>query len=455
MFQKKYDFDLIVIGSGAGGSVGAHFASEIGKKVAIFEKGAIGGECPNYACVPTKALLHAAHLYDSIKGASRFGIDVGKTKLDYSKVHSWKNLAVSRTGAAHGEESLRHDNITLVKKKAKFVSPHEVEAGGKRYTAAKFLIATGSSHLIPPIPGLKDVGFLTSKEAIDLNKLPESIFILGGGAVACELGQAFNLFGSNVTISIRSDKLLNKEDIEVQDLVGGLFENSGIKLLPNSNVTKVTKSGNKKIVHYKQGREKHTTEVDEILIAIGKKSVLDFEPEKAGLYIENGHIRTNAFLETNVPHIFIAGDIAGPYLFTHTGYYQSYIAVNNAFSRKKHKANYEVVPRCVFLSPEVASVGVSEKEAKERGIKVKIGIAPIAVLGRANTENELDGFVKIIADKNEHIIGASIVAPRAGEMIHQVALGMKLNAKIADLSTMIVAYPTFSEAIKLAASNIQ
>lgn len=448
--------ERIVIGTGAGGSVGAHHAAEaLGKKVAVFEKGTIGGECPNYACVPTKALLHAAHIYDDVKHSTQFGIEIGHAKLDFDKVHSFKNMVVGRTGASHGEESFQHEHITLIREKAKFVSPHEVVASGKTYSAGKFLIATGSKPAIPPIEGIEEAGYLTFKEAINLDKLPESLFVMGGGAVACELAQVFALFGAKVTVAIRSEKLLNREDIEVQDLVGAIFENNGIHILNNTTVLKVEKEDGKKRIHYKKGNETHSVTCDDILIATGKHAVLDFDPENAGVKIVDHKIRTNRFLQTTAPHIYIAGDIAGPYLFTHTGYYQSYIAAHNAFSYIKTRPDYSIVPRCVFISPEVASVGITEKEAIEKKIRYKTGIAPIALLGRANTSNQMDGFVKIIVNDDDVIVGSSIVSPNGGELIHTIALAMKLRATAYDLANMIVAYPTFSEGIKLAASNIK
>ncbi len=453
--RKKYDFDLIVIGSGAGGSVGAHYAAGKGKKVAIFEKGTIGGECPNYACVPTKALLHVAEVNETVKNAEKFGIQVDSSTVAFDRVHRYKNLVVSRTGAAHGEESFTSERIKLIKEKASFISPHEVEAGGKTYSAAKFLIATGTTAMVPPIDGLKEAGYLTFKEAIDLRELPSSLFVLGGGVVACELSQIFSSLGTKVTIAIRGEKLLNREEPEVQDLVGALFENSGMKILQKTQVIKVEKAGKKKRVHYQIGRETHTTEVDDILVATGKSPVLSFAPEKAGISVKDNSIVHNTYLQTTAKHIYVAGDIAGPYLFTHTGYYQSYHAARNAFSRKKIRPSYAVVPRCVFLSPEIASVGITEKQAEEKLIETKVGIAPIAILGRANTSSEMDGFVKIVTDMNDRIIGASIVAPSAGEMIHTIALAMHLRATSADLANMIVAYPTFSEGIKLACNMIE
>lgn len=453
--RKKYDYDLIVIGSGAGGSVGAHSAVSLGKKVAIFEKAEIGGECPNWACVPTKALLHAADVYQSAQNAETYGSIIKNVELDFKKVKDWRDLVVSRTGASHGKESFKEEHITLIQEEAKFISPHEVEAGGKTYSAHNFLIATGTTVFIPPIEGLKEAGYVTFKEIGSAKELPKSLFILGGSAVGCEFAQIFSRFGTKVTIADTVEKLLFREDKEVSDIVQALFENDGIKVLTGVTVEKVEKKGNMKVVHYKKGNESHTTEVEEILISTGKRPLLDFAPEKAGIKIDNGRLNVNQYLQTNVSHIYAAGDIIGPFQFTPTGYYQSDIAVTNMFKRQKIKPDYTVVPRAVYISPEVSSVGITEAQAKEKGIKVKVGIAPIGIVGRANTSNEFNGFVKIITDKNDVIIGAAIVSPAAGEMIHELALAMKLKAKAQTIAEMVHAYPTFSETIKIACSAVQ
>ncbi len=451
---KKYDYDLIVIGSGAGGGVGAHHARSVGKTVAVFEADAIGGECPTYACVPTKALLHAANVYTSAKSSKLFGIETEGTKVNYAAVKKWKDLVVSRTGAAHGAESFKKDGIDLIRKKASFISPHAVEAGGKIYSASKFLIAAGSKEFIPPIVDLEKVGYITFRQAIDLTKPPKSLLVFGGGAVGCEFAQIFASFGTKVTMVIRSDKLLGKEDIEVSELTKALFEQQGITILTETTALKVEKKGDKKIVHFQKKDKEYFGEFDEILIAAGKVPTLSFAPEKAGINIDKHRLSVNSFLQTNVPHIYAAGDIVGPYLFTHTGYYQSYIAAHNAFSNKKIKPDYTVVPRCVFISPEVASVGMGEQDALDKGIKLKKGIMALSILGRSNTSNEFDGFVKIVTDTRGVIIGGSIVAPRAGEMIHEVALAIKYKVKAADLADMIHAYPTYSEGVKIACSLV-
>src|SRR3989344_5054111 len=444
--RKAHDYDLIVIGSGAGGSVAAHYAASLGKKVAIFEKGAIGGECPNFACVPTKALLQSGEVLESARNAKIFGIDIKNISFDYSEILKRKNLVVSRTGTSHGKEAFEKSGVHVIQHKARFISPHEIEAGGKRYSGHKFIIATGTRVFIPQIKGLEIAKYITFREAIDLKKPPKSLFIIGGGAVACEFAQIFSIFGTKVTIAARST-LLSNEDREVSDLVTALFENRGIKVLNGVTVNEVEKKNGKKIVSYKYGGKSESVEVEEILVAAGKTPVLDLDLEKAEVKTNRSGIIVNKYLQTANPNIFAAGDVVGPYLFTHSGEYQSYVAAHNAFSYRKIRVNYNTVPRCVFITPEVASVGMSEQDAIKKGIKTKKGMAAISILGRANTSGELDGFVKVITNEKGIIIGAAIVAPRAGELIHELALAvhLKLNANV--LSGMIHAYPTYSEAI--------
>ncbi len=455
MAHKKYDYDLIILGSGAGGGVAAHYARSLGKTVAIFEKGAIGGECPNFACVPTKSLLHVVHVLETVKSAGKYGIQTSSPTINHHSVKKWKDLVVSRTGASHGVEAFHKDGIDVIRQKAVFVSSNEVEAGGKIYSAAKFVIGTGSKTFIPPITGLEDVGYITYEEAIDLVEKPKSLLVFGGGAIGCEFAQIFSSLGSKVTVVNRSDRILSKEDKEVSELVKALFENQGIAVLTNTGVVKVEKKGDKKIVHFQKDDKEYFGEFDEILIATGKVPLINFAPEKAGIETEKRKLVVNKFLQTTNPHVFVAGDIVGPYLFTHAGNYQSYIAGHNAFSTKKIAPNYKVVPRCVFVRPEVASVGMSELDVIEKEIKYKKGIMALGVLGRANTSNDFDGFVKIITDDKGVIIGGSIVAPRAGEMIHEIAVAMMAKVKAVDLAEMIHAYPTYSEGVKIAASMVE
>jgi len=451
----QFDFDLIVIGSGAGGSVGAHHAASLGKKVAVFEHGDVGGECPNWGCVPTKSLLYSAEIYKTAKEASLYGLDIPEVSFSYPKIKDWKNLVVSRTGAAHGEESFKKEGITLIKERAEFISPHEVVAKGKTYSAENFLIAPGADVFIPPIEGLETSGYITFKQAVDFAKVPKSIFILGGGPIGCEFAQIFSIFGSQVYIADIVPRLLPRDDKEAGELVQALFEDAGVKIFLNSKVVKVAQREKEKLVYYEVDGKENVVSVEEVLVATGKKPNTDFGLEKAGVTYDNKKITVNEFMGTSVPNIYAAGDAVGPFQFTHTGNYQSYVAVNNMFSENKIKADYFVVPRCTFTIPEVASVGISEDQAVEKGIKVKIGIVPISIFGRANTSNSFNGFAKVVCDQEENILGACIVSPHAGEMIHEIALAMHLKAKASDVAKMIHAYPTFSEAVKVACANLK
>lgn len=454
ILRKKHDYDLIVIGSGAGGGVGAHYAASLGKKVAVFEKGPIGGECPNFACVPTKALLQSAEVLDTAKNAKTFGITVKNVSFDYEELFKRKNLVVTRTGTSHGKEAFEKSGVHVIQHEAKFVSAHEVKAGDKLYSGHKFIIATGSKVFIPEISGLKETKYITFRQAIDFKKPTKSLFIIGGGPVACEFAQIFSIFGTKVVIATRST-LLSNEDHEVSELVTALFENRGIKVLTGVTVDRVEKKNNKKLISYKFGGKSESVSVEEILVATGKTPVLDLDLKSANVNTNHSGIIVNKYLETTSPHIFAAGDVIGPYLFTHSGEYQSYIAAHNAFSYRKIRVNYNSVPRCVFIAPEVASVGLSEATAVKKGIKIKKGLAAISILGRANTSEQFDGFVKVVTNEKGVIIGASIVAPRAGEMIHELALAVHLRLNANVLAGMIHAYPTYSEAIKIACSNIE
>ncbi|OGY30312.1 MAG: hypothetical protein A3F35_00995 [Candidatus Woykebacteria bacterium RIFCSPHIGHO2_12_FULL_45_10] len=451
----NYDFDLIVIGSGAGGSVGAHHAISLGKKVAVFEAGAIGGECPNFGCVPTKGLLQAAETYENAKAAGAFGIKIGELSFDYPKIRSWKDLVVSHTGAAHGEESFQKEGIALIREKAVLTSAHTVEADGKAYSAEFILLATGTEVFIPPIAGLEESGYITFKEAIDFTSAPKSIFILGGGPIGVEFAQIFSTFGSEVYLCDTLPRLLAREDQEMGELIGALFQKRGIKILVGATVNKVTKNSEQKSIYYSLDGKEGIVNAEQILVATGKKPVLSFAPERAGIQVDKKGVVVNEFLQTNVTNIFAAGDIVGPYLFTHTGYYQSYLAVHNAFSQEKIKADYSAVPRCIFTHPEAAAVGITQEQAAEKGLVTKVGAAPISILGRANTTNEFDGFVKVLTGEDGTLVGASIVSPRAGEMIHELALAIKLKVKASVIAEMIHAYPTFSEAVKIACANVE
>jgi|AntRauTorcE11897_2_1112592.scaffolds.fasta_scaffold00141_29 dihydrolipoamide dehydrogenase len=453
-----YDYDLLVIGSGSGGNVAANTVAKAGQKVAIVDEAPkLGGECPNWACVPTKALLRAAEHYRMAKAAPDYGIDTGTLKVDYKRVKEYKDLVVSRTGTDKAEEFFNKNGIDVIRGHAHFIDEYTVSVAGKRYTAHKFLIATGTSNFIPPIKDIEDIGYITYEQAVEVGKLPKSMAVIGGGAVGCEFATIFNTFDVNVTLFEAASRLLSREEPETADLTKAIMEKQGVRVETDTIVEKVEKSGKQKVLHYRTGNKTGKLTVSEILIAAGKRPNTEIGLENAGVEYDKHGITTNEYMQTSAKHIFAAGDVVGPYQFTHTASYQSRIAGNNITNRKDNwqAADYHSIPRCVFVEPEVASVGLTEAQVREQGITPRIGTAPISQVGRSNTENFKDGMVKVVTNQKGNILGASIIAPHAGEMIHELAVAINFDLHAHEISHMVHAFPTWSEAIKVACGNVK
>jgi pyruvate/2-oxoglutarate dehydrogenase complex dihydrolipoamide dehydrogenase (E3) component len=448
-------FDLIVIGSGSAASACWFNVRSMGKSVAVFEGDTLGGECPTYACVPTKALLQCAEVYDTVMRAPEFGISTGQVWFDYAEVKARKDFVVSQTLASMGEQPYRDMGVEVFRHYARFVGANEVEAGGERYTADKILIATGASQRVPEIPGLDEAGYVTFKDAIDLEEVPGALLILGGGAVGCEFTQLFATFGSAVAIADRNERLLHDEDPEVGGLIQELFDKRGVGVLLEATVLNVERDdqGKKRVTIQKAGRDGSLV-VDEILIASGKSPNVDIGLDSAGVkYTESGVIVDDTMCTSN-PNVYAAGDVAGPYLFTHAASYQGELAAHNMYSDAKRRADYRAMPRCVFTLPEVGTVGLTEAQAHAQGINVRIGMTPIDVADRALTSEQLDGFVKVLADESGRLIGGAIVAPRAGEMVQELALAISLGVTAQQVAMTIHAFPTFSEAVAAACAKV-
>lgn len=451
-----FDFDLLVIGTGSGGGVAAHTAAKAGKKVAVIEADTLGGECPNYGCVPTKSLLKAAEVYETARGGERFGIKAKELSFDYKAIRAWKDAAVDHTGTEEGEQFYKSLGIKVIHGYAHFIDPWTVSVGGLRYHAKNFLIATGTKSVVPPIPGLAETGFITYREAIDLTKPLGSVFVIGGGAIGCEFAHLFQVFGSKVHIADIAPRLLCLEDPEVGELVGALMEQRGISVHTSAKIVRVAKNGSQKTVSFEKDGHTHRVTVDEVLLSSGKAANTDLGLENAGVEYDRGGIKTNDFMQTTAKHIYAAGDVVGPYRFTHTASYQSRIAAHNMYHReKKVKARYYAVPRCVFISPEVASVGVSEQQLIDKKYPYQVGAVPITVVGRANTSGVDSGFVKVLASKHGVIVGASIVGPNAGEMIHELTLAVQHRMTARQISETIHAFPTWSEAVRSACQRLK
>ncbi len=452
----RFDYDLVVIGSGAGGGVAAHMAVSRGKKVAIIEQEKIGGECPNWGCVPTKALLRAAELYhDAKEVAPQFGVKTTSVSLNMAAVKKWKDLAVKRTGTSAGDRAFAAEGIAVIKGHAHFISPWEVSTGQQRITGKNFIIATGASDAVPPIEGLRKTGFVTYRKAINFTKLPKSLLVIGGGAIGTEFTHLFNRFGVEVTQVEYAPRLLPNEEPESSELIQALFERSGVNVLVGAEVFKVEKDRAKKVVHVQQGGKTHEFRVDEILLATGKRANVDLGLENAGVKYSKHGIEVNKMMQTTSKHIYAVGDVVGPYAFTHMASYQSRIAAHNILRNQKIEVNYKAVPRCTFTDPEVAAVGMTEAQARRRGLKVKVNAVPISVIGRANASNQSAGFVKVITSRTGVLLGATVVAPRGGEMMQELALAIQNGLKASDVAATIHAFPTWSEAVRIACAGIK
>lgn len=448
------DFDVIVIGTGSGGGVGAHELLRAGKKVAVVEQEMMGGECPNYGCIPTKALLQAAEVLETARRAKDFGIAVSGARPNFKALKTWKDKAVWNTGTHAGQASYEKEGARVLLGHAHFIDPWTISVKGRRYTAHSFLIASGTHDFVPPIPGLAEAGFVGYREVLDSTTPPKSIFVIGGGAIGCEFSYFLNAFGVNVVIAEAAPRLLFREDTEIGELTQAIFEQKGIRAMTGTKVEKIAKKGKQKVVTVSVGSKKLNVVVDEILLAAGKRPNTDMGLENAGVTYNERGIEVTKQMQTTASHIYAAGDVTGNYMFTHTANYESRIAANNMLHRIKMTADYRAVPRCVFISPEAASVGVTEEQLQAKGVVYQVGATPTGWLGRANTSQEENGFVKIIANKKGIVLGASIVAPRAGEMIHELVLAVQYRMKASQLEHAIHAFPTWSQAVRSAAAKI-
>jgi len=436
-------FDLIVIGSGAGAASCWTTAARLGKRVAVFESDRLGGECPTVACMPTKALLHCAEVYETVVGGDRFGVHAGAVSVDYARARTWKDQVVSRTEAARGEEPYRELGVAVVRGRARFISPSRAEANGRVYSAEHFLVATGAVQVRPDIPGLDEVGYITSREAIDLTALPGSALVLGGGPVGCEFAHLWSAFGTRLVMADRNARLVHREDPEVGEFLAGHFRRRGVDVRLETSVVRIERTSHgKRVVLY--GGE--PVVVDEVLVATGKAPSTDLGLDAAGVRFDRRGIAVDETLRTTNPRIYAAGDVVGPYRFTHAAAYQGRVACDNMFGAPR-RVDYRAMPRCVFTSPEVGTIGLTEAEARAQGADVRVGRAGIASADRAITTGRTDGFVKVIADGRGRLLGGAVIADRAGEVAQELGLAVSLGATASQVAAAIHAFPTYADAL--------
>lgn len=455
MAKHEFDYDLIVIGSGAGGSVAATIAAECGKRVAIIESDTFGGESPNWSDVPINALLHAANVYDEAKHGAKFGIRSATIGYNYPTIRAWKDLAVRRTGAGGNRRYYENRGISAFNGQAHFLSPNEISVNRRHLSASYFLIATGSHWHIPTIPGLNTVNYFTPRTILEAIRPPKSLLIIGGGDSGVEIAQLMAIFGTKVYIAEEAERILSDRDAEVSETIDHILtDQKGVTVLAHSKVVSVEKDGlGKRVILSRAGVDK-SVKVDEILIAAGRVPTTDLGLENAGVKYSEKGIKVNENLQTSVSHIYAAGDVIGHNCHTHTALSESQVAINNILRRSKIALDYSAIPEVIFTNPGVASVGLSENDCKKRKMAVKMAVAPLNIIARSNTSDFGDGFVKIITNGKGIIVGASVVAPQAGEIIQELVLAVQHHMTARQLADTPHAFLSWSEAVRVAASKL-
>lgn len=453
--KHKFDFDLIVIGSGAGGSTAAILAARAGLDVALIESKVFGGNAPNFSDIPTSAMLHVSHLYDQACRGSRFGISSSALRYNFPTIQNWKNTAIKRTGSNNNRRFYENAGIKTFAGHAHFLTPNEVSINRKRLTADRYLIATGSEYLPSDIKNLENINYYTPETVLNILRPPKSMFIIGGGSSGAEVAQIFSGFGTKVTIADIAARLLPKEDEEVGQLIGTAFSNSGTKILTESRVIAVEKESTRYKVIFLRGGQEKSVSVDEVVLATSKTPATDIGLENAGVkYSQNG-IEVSDTLQTSIRHIFAAGDVIGGESSTTKAIYESTIAANNILHRNKSQLDYTGLARLTNTFPEVASVGYTEDDCIKRDLKYKKSLAPISLIARSNTADFRDGFVKLITDFSGNIIGATVVCPEASSMIAELSLAIKYSLTSTDIANTPHSFLTWGEAIRVAAARIK
>ena len=459
----RFDRNLVVIGAGAGGLVSAYIAAAVRAKVTLIEGHKMGGDCLNYGCVPSKALIRSAKAMKQLRNAHRLGIREVLGEVDFAGVMRRVHEVIGAIEPHDSVERYTLLGVEVLKGHARITSPWTVEirqADGsvRTLTTRSIVIAAGASPFVPPIPGLKEADFLTSDTIWGLTELPKRLVVLGGGPIGCELAQSFACLGSAVTQVEMAPRLMLREDPEVSDLVAASLRVDGVNVLTSHQAIRVEVYEGEKRLIVRHGDEELPIAFDQLLCAVGRRPrVTGYGLEELGIPLTpQKTIQTNAFLQTLYPNIYAVGDVAGPFQFTHTAAHQAwYASVNALFGRfKRFKADYSVIPWATFTDPEVARVGLSETEAREQGVAYEVTRYDMDDLDRAIADGTAHGFVKVLTvPGKDKILGVTIVGEHAGDLLAEYVLAMKYGLGLNKILGTIHTYPTLSEANKYAAGQ--
>jgi len=457
-------YNVAVIGAGTAGLVTAAGTAGLGGRVALIERNLMGGDCLNFGCVPSKALISSARLIRRIRESENWGLERQQPQFDFEKVFERMRARRAKIAPNDSQERFESLGVDVFHSEARFVSPHEVEVNGRRLRAKNFVIATGSRAVIPKIEGIDSVPYFTNETIFDeLEEKPQSMIVLGGGPIGCELTQTFCRLGTHVTMIQRGDQLLPREDRDVAEFLERRLINEGVRIIKNANARAVaiTDAGKVALEFLDQQSAQmaeRTFFADALLVAIGRSPNLQsLDLKSAGVDVNERGVRVTDYLQTSQRHIYAVGDVIGPFLFTHMADAQARVVVRNIlmpFQFLRQKMDYSVVPWCTYSDPEVAHVGLGEKGAWQERIDYDLFVVSLADVDRAVVESEEAGFAKILTAKgSDKILGATIVAPHAGDLLHEFVLAMNAKIGLGKIASMIHAYPTFAELARKAADK--
>ncbi|KAB7627591.1 FAD-dependent oxidoreductase [Alkalilimnicola sp. S0819] len=454
---RHFDRNLVVIGAGSGGLVASYIAAAVKARVTLIEKSRMGGDCLNTGCVPSKALIRTARFVDEARRCQDYGVQEAEVRLDFAKVMARIQNVVRQIEPHDSVERYQGLGVEVIEGEARITSPWTVEVNGHTLSTRAIVVAAGASPLVPPIPGLAEAGYLTSDTVWELREQPRRLLVLGGGPIGSELAQAFSRLGSQVIQVEMGERLLPREDPDIAERVQRQFRDEGIDLRLAHRAVEVKRRGEAlSVVCEHQGKQVEI-ECDRILVALGRAARVEgYGLEELGVQLTSRHtLGVNDFMQTSIPTIYACGDVAGPYQFTHVASHQAwYASVNALFGSplKRFRVDYRVIPWATFTDPEVARVGLSETEARERGIAYELTEYDLADLDRAIADGEARGVVKVLtAPGKDRILGATIVGSHAGELIAEFVLAMKHGLGLNKLLSTIHIYPTWAEANKYAA----
>ena len=453
---ENYDYNLVVIGAGSAGLVASYIAAAVKAKVALIEEHKMGGDCLNTGCVPSKALIASAKLLSYVKRAKEFGFDKASIDFDFATVMERVQSIIKKVEPHDSIERYTGLGVDCIRGRAKIVSPFEVKVNDRILTTKNIIVATGANPLIPALPGLEKIDYLTSDNIWDIRTLPKKLVVLGAGPIGCELAQGFSRLGANVTLIQRGSQLMKKEDPDAAQIILDRFQAEGIEVLLDHSAKAIEVSGEEKQLICDHDGKQVRVGFDKILIALGRvPNVKGFGLEELGVELTgNKHIETNEFLQTNFPNIYCSGDVHGRYQFTHTAAHESwYSAVNALFGRfKKFSVDYGIIPWATYTDPEVARVGLNETDAELAGMDYEMVKYGIDGLDRAIADSEDHGFVKVLTvPGKDKILGVTIVGNHAADVIAEFVLAMKHGIGLNKILGTIHIYPTMAEANKYAA----